>query len=146
MTTLGTLHPQALAAAFNAVYAGYVEPFVMDERAARQHVAVNDIALDRSPLWLDDAGDVVGLGAIGVRGQRGWVGGFGVAPAYRGRGLGHRLAAALLEAAAGAGIRRVQLEVFTHNPRAIRTYQRAGFEHRRDVRIFARPEHAPLLA
>ena len=143
MTTLGTLHPQALAAAFNGVYAGYVEPFVMDERAARQHVEVNDIALDRSPLWLDDAGDVVGLGALGVRGQRGWVGGFGVAPAYRGRGLSHRLVATLLEAAAGAGIRRVRLEVFTHNPRAIRTYERAGFAHRRDVRILARPEDAP---
>src|SRR5918998_3291615 len=106
MTTLGTLHPQALAAAFNAVYAGYVEPFVMDERAARQHVAVNDIALDRSPLWLDDAGDVVGLGAIGVRGERGWVGGFGVAPAYRGRGLGHRLGGGPPGGAAPAGHRR----------------------------------------
>ena len=143
MTTLGALDPQALAAAFNTVYEGYVEPFVMGERAARQHVEVNDIALDRSPLWLDDAGVVVGLGALGVRGQRGWVGGFGVAPDYRGRGLSHRLAAALLEAAAGAGIRRLQLEVFTHNPRAIRTYERAGFAHRRDVRIFARPEDAP---
>ena len=36
-----------------------------------------------------------------------------------------------------------QLEVFTHNTRAIRTYQRAGFAHRRDVRILARPEDAP---
>ena len=146
MTTLATLDPQALAAAFNTVYEGYVEPFVMGERAARQHVEVNDIALDRSPLWLDDAGDVIGLGALGVRGQRGWVGGFGVAPAHRERGLSHRLVAVLLEAAAGAGIRRVQLEVFTHNPAAIRTYQRAGFAHRRDVRIFARPEDAPPLA
>ena len=143
MTTLATLDPRALAAAFNRVYEGYVEPFVMDERAARQHVEVNDVALDCSPLWLDDAGDVVGLGALGVRGERGWVGGFGVAPAYRGRGLSHRLLAALLEAAAGAGVRRVQLEVFTHNPRAIRTYQQAGFAHRRDVRILARPEDAP---
>jgi hypothetical protein len=80
---------------------------------------------------------VVGLALLGVRGVRGWVGGFGIAAAHRRRGLSHALIAATLEAAALQGLRQVQLEVLNNNPAAIRTYERAGFAHRRELRIFS---------
>src|SRR4051794_36292166 len=134
-TTLATLSPAELAAAFNTVYTDYVVPFVVNEAWARQHVAANSIALEHSPLWLDDSGALVALAALGVRGERGWVGGFGVAPDYRGQGLSRQLARATLDRARQASLRRVQLEVITSNARAIRTYERAGFVRTRDLLI-----------
>src|SRR6476646_7300501 len=86
-----------IAAAFNLVYTDYLVPFVMSEAAARYHVAAYAIDLARSLLWRDDAGSISGLGALGVRGERGWVGGFGLAPASRGRGLSGALMTSLLD-------------------------------------------------
>ena len=126
-----------IAAAFNLVYADYLGPFVMSEAAARHHVAAYGIALDRSLLWRDDAGSIIGLGALGVRGERGWVGGFGLAPTSRGRGLSGALLAALLDRARGAGLGQVQLEVITTNDRAIRTYARAGFRRTRELLLLS---------
>lgn len=124
-----------LAAAFNIVYTDYVVPFTMSEAAARQHVAAYAINLDHSLLWRDDTGAIVGLGALGVRGERGWVGGFGLAPGSRGRGLSGALIAALLGQARSVGLRQVQLEVLTTNDRAIRAYERAGFKRTRALLI-----------
>ncbi|HEY8598804.1 MAG TPA: GNAT family N-acetyltransferase [Thermomicrobiales bacterium] len=126
-----------LAAAFNLVYTDYVIPFSLSEAAMRQHVAAHAIALDRSLLWRDDTGAIVGLGALAVRGERGWVGGFGLAPSWRGRGLSGALMEALLDRARGAGLRRVQLEVITTNDRAIRTYERAGFRRTRELLLLS---------
>ena len=124
-----------LAAAYNVVYTDYIIPFAMSEVAVRQHVAAHAIALDHSLLWRDDAGEIVGLGALGVREERGWVGGFGLTSGWRGRGLSGALMAALLDRARGAGLRRVQLEAITTNERAIRTYERAGFRRKRELLI-----------
>src|SRR3954451_16192561 len=135
-TTLATLTFQGVADAFNLVYTGYFVPTNVSAHGARSHVEAGDIALDASPLWLDDTGAVVGFAALGVRGLRGWVGGFGVAPAYRGQGVSQGLIGALLEQARGLGIGEVALEVLVQNAPAIRTYERAGFVHRRDLRTF----------
>jgi ribosomal protein S18 acetylase RimI-like enzyme len=142
-TTLATLNHAEFAAAFNTVYQDYLVPFVVDASWAGQHIAANDIVPEHSPLWLDDAGKVVALAVLGRRGARGWVGGFGVAPDYRGRGLAARLIDALLQSARGLGMGEVRLEVIAGNTRAIRTYERAGFLRTRDLRILARPDDAP---
>lgn len=142
-TTLATLNHAELAAAFTNVYQDYLVPFVVDASWAGPHVASNDLDLDHSPLWLDDNGAVVALAALGRRGARGWVGGFGVTPGYRGQGLAARLIDALLRSARDAGLAEVQLEVIAGNTRAIRTYERVGFVRTRDLRILARPADAP---
>ena len=49
---------------------------------------------------------------------------------HRGHGIGQRLFSALFEALETAGeITRVELEVFSNNPRAIALYERLGFAH-----------------
>ena len=53
--------------------------------------------------------------------------GMGLLPAWRGRGLGRRLAAAAIDAARAAGMERIELEVFASNERAIALYERLGF-------------------
>ena len=55
--------------------------------------------------------------------------GMGLLPHVRGRGLGRRLAEATIEAARARGVERIELEVFAHNTRAIRLYEKLGFVH-----------------
>lgn len=138
-TTLATCDFAAVGAAFTTVYEHYPRPFVMDADAAREHVTRYDIDRAHSPLWLDDAGAVVAMAALGVRDTKGWVGGFGVTPAWRGQGLSHRLIARVLGTGAEIGLRTLWLEVLTINPPAIRAYERAGFTRVRDLRILASP-------
>ena len=55
--------------------------------------------------------------------------GMGLLPAWRGQGLGRRLAEATLVQAQSTGLERVQLEVFVDNVRAIALYEKLGFVH-----------------
>lgn len=65
--------------------------------------------------------------------------GIGIAPGHRGRGLGARLINSVLVAACARGLVRIALHVRADNTRAIRLYERLGFQHegclRRDVRV-----------
>jgi ribosomal protein S18 acetylase RimI-like enzyme len=135
---LSTVDSQAIADAFNAVYEDYVMPFNLTAEQVERHISGNDIDLDASPLWLDEDGAVVGMAMLGVRDDRGWVGGFGIAKPYRGRGLSHQLIQDVIERGKGINLREVILEVITSNTAAIRTYERAGFDHYRDLLILLR--------
>ncbi|WP_045300498.1 GNAT family N-acetyltransferase [Saccharothrix sp. ST-888] len=53
--------------------------------------------------------------------------GFGVLPAFRGRGIGALLIDAAIDAARTDGIRRMTLRVLGRNTSARRLYERAGF-------------------
>lgn len=142
-TTLAALDAEAQRDAFNRVYEGYLLPLRLTTSQVAQHFALNDIAREHSPVWLDDAGAVVALAALGLHDRRGWVGGFGVAPAARGRGLGTLLIATVIETALKLGLRRVQLEVLVGNEIARRLYEQARFVHRRRLDTFERPVSAP---
>jgi ribosomal protein S18 acetylase RimI-like enzyme len=143
VTTLAALDAAAQRDAFNRVYEGYLIPLHLTTEQVAQHFDLNDIARAHSPVWLDDDGAVLALAALGVRGTRGWIGGFGVAPPARGLGLGRRLIAAVLAEAAALGLRQVRLEVLAGNTAASRVYARAGFVHRRWLRTFERAGAAP---
>jgi GNAT superfamily N-acetyltransferase len=143
--TLADTDWAGIADAYNIVYEGYVMPFTVTAEWAEQHVRRFQIDLQRSPLWRDDEGNIVAMAALGVRGERGWVGGFGVASGFRGRGLSHALLDTVTDAARALGLRQVQLEVFTTNTAAIRTYQRGGYVHQRDLLILQRPAGPPSV-
>lgn len=136
-THLGTLDDEALTSAFASVYEDYVVPMHFSVEALRLHVTTGSGLLTESPLWLDEHGETVGLGLLGVRGKRGWVGGFGITKPHRGLGLSLPLAEEMLERSRRLGLDQVQLEVIAFNPYAIRTYERCGFETRRDLHLFA---------
>ncbi|WP_207555679.1 GNAT family N-acetyltransferase [Intrasporangium flavum] len=124
----------ALVEAWNRAYADYLVDVSRDARGLADHVTAGSIDLGRSLVVLD-RGVPVGLALLGVRatdagraaGERGWVGGFGLAPSHRGRGLAAPLADALLDLARGSGVGHVRLEVLTPNVAARRTYERVGF-------------------
>jgi ribosomal protein S18 acetylase RimI-like enzyme len=115
------------AAAYSAVYAAYVVDFHMTPEQVQRHVESTAIDPARSPLWLDDTGAIQAMAALGIREQRGWIGGFGVAPAYRGQHLSHALLRAVFEIATSSGLRQLELEVLANNLAAIHVYERGGF-------------------
>ena len=64
--------------------------------------------------------------------------GLGVADDLNGRGVGTALMAALLDAAdKWLDLRRIELSVFADNERAIRLYERFGFEREGIMRAYA---------
>lgn len=122
--------------AFNHVYDGYVVPVHMDAASLRRHIRTAQIDLSISPALVDERGEIGALALLGVRGKRAWIGGFGVAPEQRRRGVAAELIKHALHAASSAGVHEVALEVFTHNVAAVRVYRRAGFAVKRDLCIF----------
>ena len=109
-------------------YLANVHGFPLEE--ARQFAAalaagggVQLVAVDGDSIvgWCDiRRGPFEGLRHVGTLGV-------GLLPAYRERGLGPRLLARTIEAAAAAGMHRIELEVFASNTRAVHVFEKAGF-------------------
>ncbi len=125
-----------LAALFNAGYEGYFVPLHVDEAALAFMVDAWDIDLGRSRVALRD-GAPVGIVNLGVRGDRGWIGGLGVVPAVRRKGIGRALMEAVLAVAPG----HVTLEVLEQNEPAIRLYEELGFTRTRVLEVWSLTAH-----
>jgi ribosomal protein S18 acetylase RimI-like enzyme len=123
-----------LARLFTDAYEGYFLPFAIDEARLRFMVDAYDLDLDASRVALREAVPV-GLANLGVRGDRGWIGGIGVVPAARRQGLARRLMEAVLDAARERGLSAIQLEVLEQNEPAYRLYDDLGFNTTRWVEV-----------
>ena len=80
-------------------------------------------------LVLDDDGEILGAAGVhptGVEGVHSL--GMSLLAEHRGSGWGRRLLDAALAEAVEAGVRKIELEVFPDNPRAIALYVSAGFD------------------
>jgi GNAT superfamily N-acetyltransferase len=117
-----TLPRTELAEIFTRSYEDYFIPFQVDEATLAYVVEAWDIDLERSRVAPGQ-----GLCNLGVRGDRGWIGGLGVVPESRRRGLGRALMEAVLEVAPPT----VTLEVLVQNEPALRLYEELGFERTR---------------
>jgi ribosomal protein S18 acetylase RimI-like enzyme len=124
----------ALANMFTEALTGYFFPMNMTPEALANHWRLYHIDGARSLAMRDPQGTFAGMTLIGVRGTRGWCGGFGVAPAFRGHGAGKRLARKMVETARASGLHSMQLEVLAQNEPARSIYESAGFTVRHHVR------------
>ena len=130
-----TLSTAELADLFTRGYEGYFVPVQVDEAAMRFMIDSWDIDLSLSRV----AGDV-GLCNLGVRGDRGWIGGIAVVPPARRQGVGRRL----MEAVLGVAPPTVTLEVLEQNEPAIGLYEDLGFERVRVLEVWSVPA-TPLV-
>jgi GNAT superfamily N-acetyltransferase len=124
-----------LAALFTAAYEGYFVPISVDAAAFRYMVDAWDIDLSRSRVVPGE-----GLANLAVRGDRSWIGGIGVVPSARRKGLGRVLMEAVLEVATPT----VTLEVLEQNEPAIKLYESLGFERTRVLEVWSLAE-PPLV-
>jgi GNAT superfamily N-acetyltransferase len=140
MTTHVTFTPataytlDALGDIFTRSFEDYFYPGTTTAAALSARVRTEQIDLHHS-LVMRVGDDPAGIVLLGLRGDCAWCGGFGVMLPFRGRGLAHELATAMLEQARQAGARGCGLEVLTRNQRAIKTYARAGFQPLRDLQV-----------
>lgn len=122
-----------LTEAWNLGYTGYFIPIQFTESQLSHWMQAGSFDLARS-LILMDGDKPAGFSFLGVRGSRGWIGGFGIAPDYRGKGLAHQLFARHAELFPEMGMDQVQLEVLVENW-AQRVYARSGFAVTRRLTI-----------
>ena len=122
--------------ALNLVYRGYDQPFQVSQEWVAQHLHTHGVDTARSPVWLDGRGGVVALSLLALREGRGWIGGFGVAPAYRGNRFSGPVLKETLKDLDGTPI---QLEVLVPNLKARSTYEKGGFQITRQLVVLEGP-------
>ena len=127
----------------NTAYRDYYVPIAMTPATFAEFVARESVLLSASAAALDGE-RVVGMGMLGVRGLRGWIGGMGVHPDCRRQGIGRRLMHYLLDRARDLGLAQIQLEVIVQNRAAYQLYCSLGFETRRRLLVLQRDE-SPFL-
>lgn len=132
------LDDTVLAELFTLVYTGYFMPVHMDAPTMRFMRVAFDYDLGASRV-LREGGAAVALALLSRRGDTGWIGGMGVVPSHRGRGLGEAVMRAALDAARECGVTRVGLEVLVQNEYAYRVYERLGFRTVRELDVWAFP-------
>ena len=142
LTPASELGMSDLAELFTRAYEGYEVPMNVDAGA----LAFMQEAFDLEPecsrvAWQD--GRAVGVGMLGVRGERAWVGGMGVASEARRQGVGEQLMRALLDSARACGARSVQLEVLEKNSGARALYEKLGFRVARKLDVFLWEQEPP---
>jgi len=127
----------------NEIFSDYIVPM----RSSRQFFLdfQRSVGGDVRGVLVAVAGKrIVGYANPVIDGQEAWIGGIGVVPGMRRRGIGTRL---MLEAEAvcrDRGVRELYLEVIEGNDPAQRLYERLGYaETRRFVTAEGRP--APVL-
>jgi RimJ/RimL family protein N-acetyltransferase len=134
----------ALAEIFTRSFEAYFYPGTATVAILAARARIESLDLHHS-LVMRSGDAPVGIALLGLRGDRAWCGGFGVVLPFRGRGLAHQLAMAMIAQAREARARQLGLEVLTRNERALKAYKRAGFQQQRDLQIleWRRPEEQP---
>jgi GNAT superfamily N-acetyltransferase len=126
-----------LAELFNRGYEGYGVPIHIDEPTMEYIVTSWSIDLSRSRV-----AEGAGICNLGVRGDHGWIGGLGVVPEQRRKGIGRALMESVLDVAPST----VDLEVLEQNDGAKRLYDDLGFEVTRLLEIWSLPEQPEVEA
>jgi ribosomal protein S18 acetylase RimI-like enzyme len=138
-----SLSLEAYAEAYTEGFEGYHRALRPDAAKMARLGRVYNYDFQHS-LIAYDGDTVAGMAVLAIRGEAGWCGGFGVAPAFRRRGVGRQLMTAMLDSARAAGLRRLSLEVSALNPVARRLYEWAGLRITRDLLIIERDAaHGP---
>lgn len=131
-----TVSLDAFADLFKRSFDGYFYPNNTTAAVMARRIRTEQIDLARTLILLVDD-EPAGQAALALRDQRAWCGGFGIVPAFRGRGLAHHLADAMVAQARETGARSLQLEVLTRNVAAFTVYQRVGLQPKRDLLIMS---------
>ncbi len=147
MVELRSVDVGRIHAAFLEAFADYAmgSPVGLSEELLLLRMRKNAVDYDLSVGAYED-GRMVGFTLIGVDAWGGrrvaYDAGTGILPAYRGRGLAHRVFEHALPALADRGVEEFVLEVLQENAPAIKAYKKTGFMTTRELRSFVAPTSA----
>jgi ribosomal protein S18 acetylase RimI-like enzyme len=127
----------AFLGALNAAYADYFIPIRMAPASLAELIRRESIDLSVSAAATYQ-GQVIGMGMLAHREQRGWIGGMGVIPTFRRQGVGRQIMHYLMDRARDLNLATVQLEVITQNTPAHNLYLSLGFTTLRELHVMTR--------
>jgi len=117
----------ALIEAQNDIFQDYIIPM----KSSRQFFVdfLKSVGGDLKNVMVALDGDrIVGYVNPVIDQHEAWVGGIGILPSYRGRGIGTKLMLATEELSKSKGAREISLEVIEGNAKAERLYRRLGYQ------------------
>ena len=114
--------------------------FIKLDEDAMRGVMDRDAIDPATSIIAFDADQPVGVGMLAIRESVGWIGGMGVVPSHRRRGIGKQIMQGLLANAGQRNLKRVELEVIEANHAAKKLYEMLGFQVTRRLLIV---EHHP---
>jgi ribosomal protein S18 acetylase RimI-like enzyme len=142
--TADALSAEALVDLFNRAFSDYVIPMRLDLRALTTRNADLDVDVAASPL-ADVDGEPAAFALLALRGDEAWIGGMGVVPEARRRGLGRAVMEAAADEAGSRGVRDLWLEVIDRNEPAVQLYRQLGYEHVRDLDVWSLAGAGPAV-
>jgi ribosomal protein S18 acetylase RimI-like enzyme len=132
------------AALLNAAYIDYAAPMHLTAETMQGLVRFYDVDLAASVVALAGS-EPVGMALLSCRGERGWISGVGVLPAWRRQGIARRMMEAVLARPGEGCIREIALEVITQNLPARALYASLGFAEGRELLAWRFPADADPL-
>jgi ribosomal protein S18 acetylase RimI-like enzyme len=127
----------AFTYALNLAYTDYYVPISLTPSSFERLVERESVDLSASAAALEGH-RIVGVGMLGVRDDRGWIGGLGVIPQSRKHGVGRLLMEHLIAQARRLNLSTLKLEVIVENTRAFVLYQSLGFQTIRKLLVLIR--------
>ncbi len=123
---------------FIEAFSDYVFPFALTETQFRNHINLNAVDLERTVGCID--GDrLVGFSLNGFGAWEGkptvYDAGTGVIPSFRRQGISDAMFEMMLPVFMAGGVEQFLLEVITSNDRAIRLYEKLGFNAVRELAL-----------
>ncbi len=129
--------------AFNAAYEDYFVRVVMNQRSFKNLIQRDAILMTHSVVCVEDA-KIVGMALLAKREQKGWIGGVGVIPHYRRRGIARQMMEYLIAQARTLNIETLTLEVIEQNHYALHLYKTLGFQPQRRLVVLENRTLSPL--
>jgi len=117
---------------FNLSFERYFVPMTMTPESIAAFYRVYQGAPEYCVVMHTEDGNFVGLARLALRGSRAWCGGFGIAPAFRGKGIGKLLVDQMIQAAQKAGATTLRDIAAALNARGVAT-ARGGQWHAKSV-------------
>jgi ribosomal protein S18 acetylase RimI-like enzyme len=136
---------QELADIYNQTRIDYIVPMPMNAQRMKEYVEHYDVNLQSSVVATREDGTPLGIGMLGVRGDRTWITRLGVVPNQRERRVGSFLMEHVIKQSRLCNAKWIQLEVIIGNEPARKMFEKYGFEPTRELLVIRRPPrpHVP---
>lgn len=134
---------EQLTEAYNQTRIDYLVPMPMNVARLREYIHVYDVDLDTSCVAVHGE-EMLGLGMIGIRGNRGWITRLGVLPNIRHKGTGTNIVQKLIEQSQKTAMQAIWLEVIRGNAPAYNLFLKLGFHEVRELIVARRPPSPQL--
>lgn len=132
---------------YNQTRVDYLVPMPMSVEVMGEYIHDFDVNLDLSPIIFDEENnEFLGLGMLGVRGNKSWITRLGVTPNARRRGAGALVMQAMLEHSQKLGVKKTILEVIKNNTPAQTLFKKNGFERTKEFLVLRRAPIRPPLS